>query len=140
MTTTHLERILDPWREYDRMSRLLRRESSGSAGEFPAVNVWVNGDDAVITTEIPGVDYKDMDISVSGNSVTLKGSRPAPEIEESDSYHRHELWHGNFSKTIKLPFNIDSGKVQASYRKGILHISLPKLEAEKPKKVTIAAE
>jgi len=140
MTTTYLEKLLDPWREFDRMSRMLRNDSPASGGEFPAVNVWVNGDDAIITTEVPGVNQKDIDISVSGNTVTLRGLRPADEVKEGESYHRHELWHGNFSKTVQLPFNIDSGKVEASYRKGILHISLPKLEAEKPKKITIKAE
>jgi HSP20 family protein len=140
MTTTYLERLLDPWREFDRMSRLLSGDASCAVNEFPAVNVWVNGEDAVITSEIPGLDHEKTDISVSGNTVTLHGSRPADEKVGVESYHRHELRHGTFSKTVKLPFNIDSGKVHASYRKGILHVSLPKLESEKPKKIKIHSE
>lgn len=138
MTTTYLERLLDPWREFDRMSRLLS-DTANQAQEYPAVNVWVNGDDAVITSEIPGVNKDNIDISVSGNSVTLSGSRPE-DTQEGDSYHRHELWHGDFRKTVKLPFNVDSEKVHASYKKGILHVSLPKQEAEKPKKIKIESE
>ncbi len=137
MTTTYLERLLDPWREFDRMSRLLNRTASQGSSEYPAVNVWVNGDNAVITTEIPGIDRDTIDISVSGNTVSLSGSRPTAETKEEESYHRHELWHGKFCKTIKLPFNIDGGKVNATYKKGVLHISLPQLEADKPRKINI---
>ena len=137
MTSTYLEKLLDPCREFEQMGRLLGSSTSNTAGEYPAVNVWVNGDDAVVTTEVPGVDREAIDITVSGNTVTLSGSRPAEESGEGKSYHRHELRHGNFSKTIKLPFNIDSEKVHASYNKGILQVALPKLEADKPKKITI---
>jgi len=136
MTTTYLERVLDPWREFDRMSRVLRSATPHTT-EYPAVNVWVNGEDAVITSEIPGVSTEDIDISVTGNSVTLRGKRPAEEETNVQSYHRHELWHGNFSKTVQLPFNVDSEKVHASYKNGVLSVSLPKLEAEKPKKIKI---
>ena len=134
MTTTYLETLLDPWREFDRMSRQLQ---GAPIQDYPAVNVWVNGEDAVITTEIPGVKTDDIDISVTGNSVTLRGTRPEEEERDVDSYHRHELWHGNFSKTVQLPFNVDSAKVHASHKNGVLHVSLPKLEAEKPKKIKI---
>ncbi len=136
MTTTYLERLLDPWREFDRMNRLLR-SSPTQTTEYPAVNVWVNGEDAVITTEIPGVTTDDINISVTGNSFTLSGKRPADEEKNVQSYHRHELWHGNFNKTVQLPFNVDSEKIHASYKNGVLHVSLPKLEAEKPKKIKI---
>ncbi len=137
MTTTYLERLLDPWREFDQMSRMLSNTAPNTAREYPAVNVWVSGDDAVVTTEVPGVDREAIDITVSGNTVTLSGSRPLEETGEGISFHRHELRHGNFSKTVKLPFNIDSEKVHASYKKGILEVALPKLATEKPKKITI---
>lgn len=68
-------RILDPWREFERMSRAFSRGTSPSAVEFPAVNFWVSGDDALVTVEIPSVDPGSIDISVIGNSLTLRGSR-----------------------------------------------------------------
>ncbi len=140
MTDTYFERFLDPWREFERMSRLFNRGASNGTNEFPAVDVWVNGGNAVLTSEIPGVSRDSVDISVSGNTVTIQGSRPAEEVNEGESYHRHELRHGDFSKPVQLPFNIDSGKVHASYKKGILSIWLPQLEAEKPKKISIKLE
>ncbi|HDH05457.1 MAG TPA: Hsp20/alpha crystallin family protein [Nitrospirae bacterium] len=140
MRGTYLDRFLDPWSEFERMSRLLSRVASNPGKEFPPVNVWVNGDNAVITTEIPGVESDAIDISVSGNTVMLRGSRPAGDIKEGESCHRHELRHGNFSKTIELPFNIDTDKVQAVYKKGILNISLQRIETEKPKKIEIKSK
>ena len=140
MFAREIEKFIEPWREFDRMSRLFSRTASNGRTEFPAVNVWANGDHAVITTEIPGIDRNAIDISVSGNTVTLRGSSPETEIKEGESYHRHEHRHGDFNKTVKLPFNIDSGKVSASYRSGILQITLPQLEEDKPKKIEIKSE
>ncbi len=140
MTRTYFERFLAPWYEFDRMTSLLNKMASNSTCEFPAVNVWVNGDEALVTSELPGVDVHSIDISVSGDTVTLQGSRPTNERKEGESYHRHELWHGDFNKKIQLPFQIDADKVHASYKKGILHISLPQLESNKPKKVEIKSE
>jgi HSP20 family protein len=137
MTRTDIERFFDPWREFERMSRLLSRATSNANNEFPAVNVWVNGEHAVITTELPGISRDAIDISVSGNTITLNGSRPSDNREGGESYHRHELWHGDFNKTIKLPFTIDAEKVTASYKKGILHIELPQAEADKPRKIDV---
>ena len=140
MTGTYLDRILDPWREFDRTGHFLDRTARCETCEFPAVNVWVNGEAAVISTEIPGIDREAIDVSVSGNTVTLRGTRPAGEKKEGESYHRHELWSGDFKKTIQLPFNIDSGKVQATYKNGLLHVTLPQLESDKPRKIAIKSE
>ncbi len=135
MRDSYLERFLDPWREFEQMGRLLG--VPGSANEFPAVNVWANEDEAIVTTELPGVDSDALDISVTGDTLTIRGSRPLNETKEGETCHRHELWHGTFSKTIELPFNADAEKVEASYTKGIVKITLPRLEAEKPKKIKI---
>ena len=140
MLWSDLERIgglWDPWREFDRMQRALSRRSTPSSIEFPAVNVWVSGDTALVTTEIPGVDTDALDISVVGKSLTLRGSRVAEELKEGDSYHRRERWHGQFTKTIELPFTVESGKVEAKFAKGILNIILPRAEAEKPRKISV---
>jgi HSP20 family protein len=144
-------RIFDPWREFkrmeDRMKRL--RDSLGhtfleypftSPSEFPAVNVWTNEDGAVVTTEIPGVDPQSIDISVMGKSVTLRGSRQPEEIKKEESYHRRERWEGQFSRIIELPFDIETNKVGARFSKGILYITLPRAEADKPRKIAVKSE
>ncbi len=140
MTTTYLERILNPWHEFDRMGRYFDRAERCGTCEYPAVNVWVNGENAEISSEIPGVDRDAIDISVSGKIVTLKGTRPEVETKEGESRHRHEINHGNFNKSIQLPFNVAVNKVSASYKNGVLHVTLPQLETEKPRKIEIKSE
>lgn len=134
-------RAWDPWQELDRMSRAFSDLIPAPTGsEFPAVNVWANGDAATATMEVPGIDPKAVDISVAGKTVTVRGSRKPEKLQESESYHRSERWNGSFSRSIDLPYLIDQEKVQARFSKGVLQITLPRAEADKPKKITIVSE
>ena len=133
-------RLVDPWRELERMQRAFSRRVTPSTTEFPAVNVWVGGDTAVVTTELPGVDPKAIDISVVGRSLTLRGSREPEELKDNQSYHRRERWYGQFTKTLELPFDVESAKVEAKFGKGILSITLPRAEADKPRKITVKSD
>ena len=133
------------WDEMDRLQREMNRlfdhyDRSGSplAG-YPAVNVWMNDEAAVITAELPGVDVKDLDISVVGETVTFSGERKVDELPKDVTYHRQERGAGKFSRTIDLPFTVDSGKVQATLEKGILRVLLPRSEKDKPRKVMVKA-
>jgi HSP20 family protein len=135
---------LDPWADLERMenemNRVLSRFASPSAGEFPAVNVWADTEEAVVTSEMPGIDPRTLDISVAGKTLTLRGSREAGQVVAGESFHRRERWCGRFSRIVELPFTVDAGKVKADFRKGVLHVSLPRAEAEKPRKITIKSE
>jgi HSP20 family protein len=135
-----LGRFWDPWNEFDRMQRAISRWATPRTADFPAVNVWVSADDSVITTEIPGVDPKSIDISVVGKTLTIRGSRNPEELTQGESYHRRERWLGQFTKTVELPFLIEAGKVEAKFIKGILHIKAPRAEAEKPRKITVKSD
>lgn len=140
MLWSDLERFggfLDPWRDFENINRTLSRLSSVSRVEFPAVNVWVTGDNAVLTTEIAGISPEDIDISLMGRALTLRGSRQTEGLKDTETYHRRERWYGNFSKTVELPFNIESSKVEARSVNGVLYITLPRAEAEKPKKISV---
>jgi HSP20 family protein len=140
MLWSDLERfgsLWDPWREFERMSRALSRFEGTSVSKFPAFNMWVSEDNAVITTEIPGVDPQEIDISVVGKSLTLRGSRKPEEVKEGESYHRRERWYGQFTKTLDLPFKVNTDKVNARFNKGELIIELARAEAEKPRKIAI---
>ncbi len=137
MTSTNLEKFLDPRQEFERLNRLLSGTASNCGCEYPSVNVRVNGNTALVTAEVPGINRKDFDVSVSGNTVTLNGKRPKEELGDGDSYYRHEIRHGEFRKSIRLPFNIDAEKVHAVYKKGVLTVSLPQLESEKPRNIKI---
>ncbi len=132
---------ISPWNDIERMqkeiSRLLSSVVPSSSQDFPAVNVWTNEEKALVTTELPGISDADVEISVAGKLLTVRGSREPVKIGEDESYHRRERWYGNFTKTVEIPFPIDAEKVEAKLNKGILSISLPRLEADKPKKITI---
>ncbi len=134
-------RGLDPWSEFRRieneMNRVLSRFASPTTNEFPAINMWANGDEARVTTELPGIDPATVDISVMGKTLVISGSREPEETKEGTSYHRRERWYGKFSKTIELPFVTEGDKVEAKFSKGVLTIILPRAEAEKPKKITV---
>ncbi len=145
--TTGLGRFgtgVSPWTELERMehemNRMLSRFASPPATEFPALNVWGSVDEAVVTTEIPGIEPSSIDISVVGSSLTVRGSREPETVKEGESYHRRERWYGKFGKTIELPFNVQTDRVEARFSKGVLYIRLPRAESEKPKKIAVKSE
>jgi len=108
--------------------------------QYPPVNVWMGEDEAVLTAEIPGIDPDKLDISVKNASVTIRGSRDNNEDAEERQYLRRERAAGNFVRTFTLPFEVDADKVQAEYRRGILELTLPRSEKEKPKKIEVSTE
>lgn len=142
MLWTNVDRFgyLDPWRMLDRLNRATTGFLAPSSGEFPLVNVWMDGDRVLVTSELPGVNPIDVDIAVSGKTVTLRGSRTLGDTCKEGCQHRHERWSGSFTRTFELPFTIDQDKVSAKFSKGVLHLTLPRAEAEKPRKIAIEAE
>jgi len=133
-------RSIDPWREFQRLNRMFSHVPSQRSCEFPAINLWVDSDRSIVTTEIPGIEPDDIDISVIEKSLTLRGTRKADDLKENEAFHRRERWNGQFSKTVELPFKVETAKVKASFKKGILCITLPRAEEEKPKKIEIKSE
>lgn len=134
------DQVFNTLRELEGIHRDLGRFDIPSSVEFPATNVWVSDNNAVVTTEIPGIDPNALEISVVKHSLTLRGTRQAEDIKEGESYHRRERWNGQFTKTIELPFAVESDKVEARFSKGILYISLPRAEADRPRKISVKLE
>jgi HSP20 family protein len=138
---------LSPWREMARLQRDMNRLLSGTsrwpgwstAPSYPAMNVWTDQDGVVVTAELPGVDPDDIDISVQNDTLTLRGNRAPDEVPEGGTYHRRERGSGSFTRSFQLPFQVESAKVAASYEKGVLNITLPRAEVDKPKKIAIKA-
>ena len=104
---------------------------------FPALNVWTNEDGAVATVRLPGVDPEQLDILVENDTITISGSRDPQDTEEEARYLRRELRYGKFSRTFQVPFQVDADAVEAHIENGILTLSLPQSEADKPKKIAI---
>lgn len=135
-----------PWGEMERMRREMDRLFSTSpayrlnpAPAYPAMNVWTNQDGAVVTAEVPGIDTEALNISVVGNTLTVSGNRTPYELREGETYHRRERGSGNFTRSFELPFGIEPGGVEAVYEKGVLQITLPRAEADKPRRIAIKA-
>ena len=103
---------------------------------FPALNSWEDGDAGYIEAELPGLGMDDVEVLVSGNDVTINGRRKI-EAPEGATWHRRERSHGEFSRTLTLPWAIDADKVEAKFRDGVLTVTLPKSESNKPKRVTV---
>jgi len=136
-------RTRDPFRELrhiqDEMNRFFDWTWRPGATEYPTLNVWSNEDDVVVQAEVPGFAPEDIDVSVVQNTLTLRGSRKPEELKEGETYHRRERWTGKFVRSLELPFEVDSGKVEAEYKNGILSIKLPRAEEHKPKKIAVKA-
>lgn len=120
--------------EFNRLFEGLERRT---AGGYPAMNLWAGEDDAVLTAEVPGVDANSIDISVTGDNLTLKGNRKTDVDEAKYSWHRRERATGEFTRTIQLPFKVEASGVEAKYANGILQIRLPRAEEEKPRRIEI---
>jgi HSP20 family protein len=109
------------------------------AGVFPLVNVTEDGDRYYARAELPGIKGDEIDISITGNNLSISGERKIPAEEETANYHRREREAGKFSRIISLPGEVDAGKVEARVTDGILTVILPKAEAAKPKQISVKA-
>lgn len=103
----------------------------------PGIDIIEHDNDVIVKAEVPGVSKEDLEVSVTDNSVTIKGSTSHEEREEKGDYYRSEIRRGSFSRTVGLPSNVDSDKAKASFKNGILKLTIPKVEKSKRKSVTI---
>jgi len=135
-----------PFDELERMRRDLDRlagEFPGSvfrlptAGVFPLVNVTEDQNNYYVRAELPGVKADELDISVTGETLTLSGERNLPEESEKASYHRREREAGSVSRVISLPARLDVDKVKAHAEDGVLTVVLPKAESAKPRQISV---
>lgn len=146
-------RALSPFEEMDRMfDQYFRRgwmrpwrfewpsfpEISLSEMKVPKVDVVDRENEVVVKAEVPGVDKQDIDVSVSEDTVTIKGSTRHEEKEEKGDYYRCEISRGAFSRTVALPANVDGGKAKANFRDGVLELVLPKVEKSKRHSIKLA--
>ena len=119
------------------MDRLFADFDRPRAAAFPPVNILAHQDGLVVTAELPGVAPAGLEISAIRDSLTISGELPAPEAEEGRTWHRRERRSGPFSRTIQLPHAIDAESVDATFRNGVLRISLARPEQDKPRKIEV---
>jgi len=109
-------------------------------GWAPAIEVFEKEDKFVVKAELPGMKEEDIDISVVGDTLTIKGERKAESEVKEEDYYCCERSYGSFSRSIALPSNVDAKKIEASYEDGVLEVSLPKAPEVKPKKIAVSAK
>jgi HSP20 family protein len=103
----------------------------------PKVDLIERDDEIVLRAEVPGVDKKDLDISLTHDSVTIKGQTSHEEKEEKGSYFRCEMSRGSFSRTVALPADVDPEKARASFKDGVVELAMPKVEKAKRRSIRL---
>lgn len=107
------------------------------SGAMPRVDVIDRDDEIVVRAEIPGVEKNDLDVSMTNNTVTVKGSTRHEEKEEKGNYYRCEISRGAFSRTVTLPAEVDESKAKAVFKDGLLELTIPKKEKSKRHSISI---
>ena len=105
---------------------------------YPAVDVRGHANEITVTVDLPGVKPEEVNLTVDGSDLTIEGERKKEACGEHETSYRRERRFGAFRRTIRLPFEIERDQVKARCVNGVLHITLPRLEASKPKHITIA--
>ncbi|MFN8455846.1 MAG: Hsp20/alpha crystallin family protein [Anaerolineae bacterium] len=110
------------------------------AGAFnPQVDVTENDKEIKVAAELPGLDEKDIEVSLSGDMLTISGEKKAEKEDQRENYYRMERSYGSFQRSIALPVEVDTDKVEATFKNGVLQITLPKLHPgqEAKKRISI---
>ena len=131
----------------DEMDRLFDRFTEPKWAEFPALGDWAPSldlsetkDALMVKLEVPGMDAKDIQISLQESLLTIKGEKKHEKEEKDERYYRMERAYGEFTRSVRLPVAVDGSKVAASFKNGLLTVTLPKTPAAKGSTIPIKAE
>ena len=135
----------NPWVEFEKMRRDMENmmrgiiaEGGGAAAEvFPPLTISENSNTIFVRAEVPGITPEELNISVEGETLIIRGERKGCEPKANVSYHRREIECGNFSRAVTLPTKVDFEKISAKTENGILTIMLPKAPEVKPRRITV---
>jgi len=114
--------------------------ADGVSEWMPSLDLSETKNSYIVNAEIPGIDPKDVEISLVDNVLTIKGEKKQEKQEENENYHLIERSYGSFTRSFRLPVQVQSDKVKATYKNGVLKITLPKTEEAKKKEIKIAVE
>ena len=106
----------------------------------PAVDLKEHEQDYELIADLPGLSRDDINLTVVGDIVTLKGERKYEEDKESKGFHRVERSYGSFQRSFRIPEGVDAGKVDAQFKDGVLRVKLPKPEESKPKQIEVKVQ
>ena len=144
MADMHSQRRREPLKELQRdlgwlFDNLNPNHSSRRANRYPPLNIYDTGDRYILSVQLPGLAPGDIDLTITGESLTLRGERKRAEGVREESYRRQERPVGRWSRTITLPERVECSQVDASFADGILTVSVPKAESSKPRQIMVMA-
>jgi HSP20 family protein len=122
---------------FDNFFRGERDESFASPSWVPAVDIAEHDDEYIVKVELPGVNKDDVKITLESNILTIRGEKKQEKETKKENLHRVERQYGAFQRSFTLPSTVKNDKIDASFRDGILHISMPKAEESKPKQIEV---
>ena len=145
---------ISPWRPFREIERM-RREMDRLWDSFfertparveeavewlPTLDVSETKNDYVVKAELPGMDPKDIDISLTNDLLTIKGEKKQEKEEKEENYHLIERSYGSFTRSVRLPGQVQSDKINAHFKNGVLKVTFPKTEEAKKKEIKIKVE
>jgi HSP20 family protein len=139
MSLSHFDPLASLRSFEDTFTRLLN-EPAANRPWAPAVDIYETENELVLKADVPDVDQKNIDVRVENQTLTISGERKFETEEAGKGYHRIERNYGNFSRSFAVPNSFDTDKITATYRNGVLSVSLPKKEAAKPRQIKVAVE
>lgn len=123
-----------------RWMRPFRMEHALMGEALPQIDIIDRDDSIMVRAALPGVDKKDLEVSTTHQTLTLRGSTQKETKEEKGEYFRHEISRGNFLRTVTLPAVVDESRIKARFKDGLLEVTLPKLESAKRHTINIESD
>ncbi|NNE00748.1 MAG: Hsp20/alpha crystallin family protein [Pirellulaceae bacterium] len=144
MLRSHWQPMAEMNRLRNEMDRLFGHLGSENGGHrrasFPLLNLWEDDNHLFVEAELPGFELDDLEIYVTGgNQLSISGERKQPE-HDGGAWHRQERGFGKFRRSLELPGDVDSDTVDASFKNGVLTLTMPKSEAAKPRRIEVKAK
>ncbi|OQX88074.1 MAG: hypothetical protein B6D55_01470 [Candidatus Omnitrophica bacterium 4484_70.2] len=138
----------DPWRALEDLQKEINKLFDFSFGRFlaskefftPSVDVWEDKENVYVEADLPGFEQKDINLALRGNLLTISAEREEKKEEKKKGYLRCERFQGKFYRELELPKEVDASKIKATYKNGVLKMTLPKKEEEKEKEIKIEIE
>ena len=113
------------------------RQRNGGLAYVPPMDVSVEGDNILVRAELPGLRKEDVKVSLEHNLLTISGEKKEETQKEGNQYYFQERSYGAFSRSVELPTTVDAKKITATFKDGVLHVTLPKSEEAKPRQIEV---
>jgi HSP20 family protein len=136
MSLSHFDPLANLRSFEDAFTRLLN-EPTANRPWAPAVDIYETENELVLKADLPDVDQKDIDVRVENQTLTISGARKFEQDKTGKGYHRIERSYGNFTRSFAVPSSFNTESIAASYKNGVLSVTLPKKEAAKPRQIKV---